>query len=289
MPTQVMPPHTFAEMLNITPWVECRCLGFNISRLRHCKNRISPASRAQALKLLNLVTEHFNQGRDIRSLLADLASMLLCIESHQSQVRRLANKWDFQAWRYWVGRRDSTTTNNMGNSENRSVQGQQGAEARALRSDVMRGPMQPMEQTQQAPAEERRPQRQPPGQCIPARCWVEPANRGNETLVRSSSGLGQAAGVTNTSVVPGMVAPRVVDGECGICLLGFLVDVTGGSAREYTAAEKKLYETRYDYRRWVWCRHHCGTNYHRDCMDRWIMVSGFMYPKCPTCSQFWLY
>ncbi|QMW25248.1 hypothetical protein G4B84_000493 [Aspergillus flavus NRRL3357] len=132
----------------------------------------------------------------------------------------------------------------------RSLQKQRRAEAKALRSNVVRGPMQQAEQTQQAPVEERRPQQQPSGPIIPTRCWEEPANRVSETSVSTSSGLGQAARVSNTSVVSGSVVPRAVEGDCGICLLGFLVDVTGGSAREYTAAEKKLYETNYDYHRW---------------------------------------
>ncbi|KAF7630156.1 hypothetical protein AFLA_010785 [Aspergillus flavus NRRL3357] len=167
--------------------------------------------------------------------------------SNMSRVGRLASMWSDEVWR--------------------SLQKQRRAEAKALRSNVVRGPMQQAEQTQQAPVEERRPQQQPSGPIIPTRCWEEPANRVSETSVSTSSGLGQAARVSNTSVVSGSVVPRAVEGDCGICLLGFLVDVTGGSAREYTAAEKKLYETNYDYHR----------------------TSSVLYPKCPTCNRFWIY
>ncbi|KAE8317981.1 hypothetical protein BDV41DRAFT_572449 [Aspergillus transmontanensis] len=271
MPSQARLPLDLAEILDIYPLFEDRCQYFSLSRFRRCKNRISPASRPEALRLLDLGMKYLTGGQDIEYILRDLASVLLCTQRHQSRVSRLAGNWSNEVW-----------------SKHRSLQKQWRAEAKALRSNGVRGPMQQTEQTQQAPVEERRPQQQPSGRIIPTRCWEEPANRVNETSVSMSSGLGQAARVSNTSVVSGMVVPRAVEGDCGICLLGFLVDVTGGSAREYTAAEKKLYETNYDYHRWVWCRNHCGTNYHRDCMNRWIR-SSVLYPKCPTCNRFWIY
>ncbi|KAE8400633.1 hypothetical protein BDV37DRAFT_286507 [Aspergillus pseudonomiae] len=278
MPLQSTLPHQLSKILNIHPLQEHQCLEFSVGRVHRCKNTISPATRAAALRLLNTGSRYFNEGRDISSTLIGLSTLLLCTESHQSQWYRLARKWDFQVWRYSLGRRDSPATKDMGNSEDRSVQGA-GASS-VLHSDAVHGPV---EQTQQAPAEEWRPQREVPGSYPPEERTASPVS---ETSVCSSSSSGQAV---DTSVVSRMVAPRAVEDECGICLLGFFVDVTGGSAREYTAAEKKLYETEYDDERWVWCQGHCGTNYHRDCMDRWIETFDDLFPRCPTCSEFWVY
>lgn len=289
MPSTARVPLNLEEVLDIYPMFEDRCQYFSLSRFRRCKNRISSASRQEALRLLDLGREYFTEGQDIEYILRDLASALLCTQCRQSRVGRLASMWSDEVWRYLVDWHGFTIIANTGNGKYRSLQKQRRAEAKALRSNVVRGPMQQAEQTQQAPVEERRPQQQSSGPIIPTRCWEEPANRLSETSVSTSSGLGQAPRVSNTSVVSGSVVPRAVEGDCGICLLGFLVDVTGGSAREYTAAEKKLYETNYDYHRWVWCRNHCGTNYHQHCMDRWIRTSSVLYPKCPTCNRFWIY
>ncbi|OGM44409.1 hypothetical protein ABOM_006948 [Aspergillus bombycis] len=284
MSPQATLQHQLSEILNMHPPPEYQCLEFSISRVYRCKNTISPVTRAAAPRLLNTSSRYFNEGRDISGILVGWSTLLLCTQSHQSQWYRLARKWAFQVWRYSLGRRDSTTTTDVASNENRLVQGQPGAEASgALHSDVVHGPV---EQAQQASAEEWRPQGEVPRPCH----HEEPtASSVSEESVRSSSSLDQAAQALNTSAVSGMVAPRAVEDECGICLLGFFVDVTGGSAREYTAAEKELYETVYDDDLWVWCRRHCGTNYHGECMDRWIETSGNLHPKCPTCSEFWVY
>ncbi|PKY06755.1 hypothetical protein P168DRAFT_303022 [Aspergillus campestris IBT 28561] len=46
---------------------------------------------------------------------------------------------------------------------------------------------------------------------------------------------------------------------------------------------------KYDVNLLVWCRGHCGTNFHRRCMDRWIeKFRGNADPTCPICRKEWV-
>ncbi|PLB41084.1 uncharacterized protein BDW47DRAFT_100470 [Aspergillus candidus] len=129
----------------------------------------------------------------------------------------------------------------------------------------------------------------------------------------------------------GMVKPRPLEGECGICFLSFVgeeakqarwndkVPSNGSSApgnpvdghagepdkteddegddenseepEDEWDFEYDLFPLKgdYDVNMLVWCRGHCGTNFHRRCMDRWIeKFRGDADPTCPICRREWV-
>ncbi|PLN83581.1 hypothetical protein BDW42DRAFT_64605 [Aspergillus taichungensis] len=129
----------------------------------------------------------------------------------------------------------------------------------------------------------------------------------------------------------GMVKPRPLEGECGICLLSFVGEEakqarwkaevpSNGSSAPGNPADRQTGEPDgagdvegddedseeregewnfeydlfplgddYDVNLLVWCRGHCGTNFHRRCMDRWIeMFKGDSEPTCPICRKEWV-
>ena len=129
----------------------------------------------------------------------------------------------------------------------------------------------------------------------------------------------------------GMVKPRPLEGECGICFLSFVGEeakqarwtdkvpsdrssAPGNTGNTHTGEpdrteddeedeedseepedewdfEYELFPLKgdYDVNLLVWCRGHCGTNFHRRCMDRWIgTFRGDSEPTCPICRREWV-
>jgi len=75
-----------------TPSEPFNCVGFAPSKGRRCQNPINISNRGTASRMLDRM-DRSESVSDITRDLRELASLLLCIRNHQSQVEKFYNKW----------------------------------------------------------------------------------------------------------------------------------------------------------------------------------------------------
>jgi hypothetical protein len=69
------------------------CVGFAPSKGRRCLNPINISNRGTASRMLDRM-DRSQSVSDIKKDLRELASLLLCIRNHQSQVETVYNNWE---------------------------------------------------------------------------------------------------------------------------------------------------------------------------------------------------
>ncbi|PYH49592.1 uncharacterized protein BP01DRAFT_352162 [Aspergillus saccharolyticus JOP 1030-1] len=89
-----------SDILDLHPDKERSCAGYAVSQGRRCHNPISAANRVYAVRLLDEGTRGLKKGMDLKDLLVDLASFVLCRGVHQKgrndQTFELVQKWKHQ-------------------------------------------------------------------------------------------------------------------------------------------------------------------------------------------------
>ncbi|KAJ5491870.1 Zinc finger RING-type [Penicillium expansum] len=91
---------SLSEIIELEPEEEPWCAGYAPSQGRRCHARTNARGRSTAMMLLNEGTKDLRAGRNIDTLLEDLAPYVLCTRFHQSQAWDLARRWKRQVRTY---------------------------------------------------------------------------------------------------------------------------------------------------------------------------------------------
>ncbi|KAJ6132689.1 hypothetical protein N7471_007904 [Penicillium samsonianum] len=89
-----------SEIIKLEPEEEPWCAGYAPSQGRRCHVRTNARGRSSAMMLLNEGTKDLRAGRNIDTLLENLAPYVLCTRFHQSQASDLARRWKRQVRTY---------------------------------------------------------------------------------------------------------------------------------------------------------------------------------------------
>ncbi|OQE12861.1 hypothetical protein PENFLA_c060G08612 [Penicillium flavigenum] len=89
-----------SEIIKLEPEREPWCAGYAPSQGRRCHARTNARGRSSAMMLLNDGTKNLRAGRNIDTLLEDLAPHVLCTRFHQSQASDLVRRWKRQVRTY---------------------------------------------------------------------------------------------------------------------------------------------------------------------------------------------
>lgn len=89
-----------SEIIKLEPEREPWCAGYAPSQGRRCHARTNARGRSSAMMLLNDGSKDLRVGRNIDTLLEDLAPHVLCIRFHQSQASDLVRRWKRQVRTY---------------------------------------------------------------------------------------------------------------------------------------------------------------------------------------------
>ncbi|KAJ5958804.1 uncharacterized protein N7479_005954 [Penicillium vulpinum] len=88
------------EIIKLEPENEPWCAGYAPSQGRRCHARTNARGRRSAMILLSDGTKDLCTGRNIDTLLEDLAPHVLCTRFHQNQASDLARRWKRQVRTY---------------------------------------------------------------------------------------------------------------------------------------------------------------------------------------------
>ncbi|KAJ6178072.1 hypothetical protein N7519_008533 [Penicillium mononematosum] len=94
------PMAPLSEIIKLEPEREPWCAGYAPSQGRRCHARTNARGRSWAMMLLNDGTKDLRAGRNIDTLLEDLAPHVLCTRFHQSQASDLLRRWKRQVRTY---------------------------------------------------------------------------------------------------------------------------------------------------------------------------------------------
>ncbi|KAE8168555.1 hypothetical protein BDV40DRAFT_294508 [Aspergillus tamarii] len=293
-----------SDIIKLYPRKEPRCAGYAVSQGRRCYRHINNSDCAAACSLLDEATDNLHAGHSIDPFFQNLAPLVLCKKSHQSQASHLMATWGRQirnfriiqtAWQdpllfeqeyrtglaQMIARSDEVVTDihNFLDASHVGILWTRVMAATRVTSQLR------TERHSSTPADTSLQRVEPPAMRSEARSSPHRARAGTTGSVRSS------------------VIRRCVQGNCVICQLLLWEPGHSSDGEEinnnrdgddneegqalHTLTHGKVRQERE--KLLVWCKKRCGTNFHKSCMDRWIEAcQKDSHPvQCPICRSPW--
>jgi hypothetical protein len=281
----------FGRVLGVSP--DEACLGYVYAYRRRCRNTIDSNGRRQIGECLRQGTECLERGQEPPGwILHRIAALGLCW-SHQYQIGNLLMQWQNKVKEY---REENPSVNEPARTRSGAIyEAPQGRAQTACTSCPAywrcANHLQAYDPAQSVAP---RPVRQdpedttePPVPELQVRSSPAPTPTNDQLM----SELPYASTMDLGKPLHPLRMPKPVEGECCICLVS-LHDKVGtesaGQPRNLCTIDGL--PDGYDPAQWLWCKGHCGTNYHRSCILSWL--KRFHDPACrtcPTCRENWVH